>query len=342
MLCTEVMCFLHLRAGEGRWHQSRHEGSPGAPPAVLLTVFATGPFSWSMNTHTPLPHHELSFDSVPLQAGTPTSSSDDDDIPLQQLVQQSKSADTTLLPSLPYGPQHASCSMEQQPAAARKAQHTCSDSKHGGAQHGMSMIPVSKGLGSNAGAAIPARTSRDADDRNGGGSADPAANVPSGVRSDSSQHSMDSMPVAAAQTPCGQEMSSGPRSSEGQGRRVDSSQAAGAGGRTAVGMGGQVHAQAEREDAAAPVNMLANGLAAASAEEPPGLQLRALPGGGQPLEGCAEIGEDYVQPQLISDRCATLYILRISGHDILSVCGEHSCRLANLPGRKYLASAFSC
>ena len=308
--------------------------------AVLLAIFATGPFSWSMNTHASLPHRELSFDCVPLQAGTATSSSDDDDIPLQRLAQQSKSADTTLLPSLPYGPQHASCSMEQQPAAAQKAQHTCGDSKHGGAQHGMSMVPVSRGLGSNAGAAIPAGTSGDADDRDGGSSADPAADVPSGVCGDNSQHSMESMPAAAAQTPSGQGMSSGPRSSGEQGRCVDSNRAAGAAGGFAVDVGGQVHAQAERGDHTAPNTVLADGAFAASSEEPRGLLLRALPGGGQPLEGSAEIGEDCVQPQLISDRCATLYILTNQGHDILFVRGEHSCRLASLPGRRHLASAF--
>ena len=250
----------------------------------------------------------MSFKAVSLQAETPTSS-DDDDIPLQQLVQQPKSADATLLPSLPHGPQRATCSMDQQPAAAREAQHTCSDSKSGGAQHDMSIVPVSRGLGSNADAAIPAGTSGDADDRDGSSSADPAADMPSVVCRDSSQHSMTSMPAAAAQTPCGQEMSSGPRSSGEQGQRADSSQAAGAKGRFAVDVGGQVHAQAEHEDPTAPVSVLANGIVAASAEQPPGLQVRSLPGGGQPLEGCAEIGEDYIQPQLISDRCATLYIL---------------------------------
>ena len=250
----------------------------------------------------------MSFKAVSLQAETPTSS-DDDDIPLQQLVQQPKSADATLLPSLPHGPQRASCSMDQEPAAAREAQHTCSDSKSGGAQHGMSMEPVSRGLGLSAGPTMPARPSGDADDRKGGSSADPAANMPLGVCRDSSRHSMESMPTAAAQTPSGQEMSSGHRSSGEQGRGADSSQAAGAGGRFAVDVGGQVHAQAEHEDPTAPVSVLANGIVAASAEQPPGLQVRSLPGGGQPLEGCAEIGEDYIQPQLISDRCATLYIL---------------------------------
>ena len=99
-------------------------------------------------------------------------------------------------------------------------------------------------------------------------------------------------------------------------------------------VGGQLHAQAEREDAAAPVNMLANGLVAASAEEPPGLQLRALPGGGQPLEGSAEIGEDYLQPQLISDRCAPLYIPTGSGHDTLLIHCDHPCTFASLPGKR--------
>ena len=260
-----------------------------------------------------------------LQAETPTSS-DDDDMPLQQLVQRPKFADGTLLPSLPYGPQHDSCSMEQQPAAAWKAQHTCSDSKHGGAQHGMSTVPVSRSLSSNVGATIPARTSGDADDRDGGSSADPAADMPSGVCRDNSQHSMESMPAAAAQTPSGQEMSSGPRSSGEQGQCVDSSQAAGAGGRTAVDVGGQVHAQAERGDRTAPTTVLANSVVAALAEEPPGLQLRALPGGGQPLEGSAEIGEDYLQPELISDRCAPLYIPQNQGMtnclDVVSILAD--------------------
>ena len=82
-------------------------------------------------------------------------------------------------------------------------------------------------------------------------------------------------------------------------------------------VGGQVHAQAEHEDPAAPVRVPANNYVAALAGEPTGLQLRALPDEGQPLEGSAEIGVDHFQPQLISDRRAPLYTPTQSGHDTL-------------------------
>ena len=150
--------------------------------------------------------------------------------------------------------------------------------------------------------------SGDADDRMDGGSAVPAAtaDAPLEVCIDSSQQSMGSIPVAA-HTPCGQDMSSGPKSSEEQDHPIDSSQAAGAAGRVAADVGGQVHAQAEDEDLTAPLNVLGNGAkaTASASEKPPGSRLRALPGGGQPLGGSAIIGESCLQPDLISDRCAT-------------------------------------